>query len=215
MRIDVLFEDDILLVVNKPSGLLTQPSVDKKRPDLYSILSKNYSYLALHHRLDVGTSGVLVFCKNKSFNQEVATLFRDRLAQKKYQAVCFNSRQKKVPETWTVENYLGPKKEKVNNRTMYASVRSGGDPAQTIFKKLIQKGELIVVEAKPITGRTHQIRVHLFEHGLPILGDDLYTKRGVPVAPRLLLHAREIEIHHPKSGEKLIFTAPLPKEFNF
>src|SRR5688572_927123 len=118
MQIDVLFEDDILLVVNKPSGLLTQSSVDKKRPDLYTTLSKKYSYLALHHRLDVGTSGVLLLCKNKSYNKEVANLFRERIAQKLYMAVCFNFKRLEVPEVWNIENYLGRKKGLRNNKAM-------------------------------------------------------------------------------------------------
>jgi RluA family pseudouridine synthase len=215
MNIEVLFEDNILLVVNKPSGLLTQSSVDKKRPDLYRILSEKYPYLALHHRLDVGTSGVLVLCKNKAFNKEVATLFRDRQAQKIYAAVCFNSERKEIPESWVIENYLGRKKGLRNNKAMFMSVHSGGDSAKTLFKKLKQKDDILLVEAKPVTGRTHQIRVHLFEYALPIVGDRLYTKKGVPDGSRLLLHAHKMEILHPKTQQKMNFEAPLPKEFTF
>ena len=157
MEIDVLFEDDILLVVNKPSGLLTQASVDRKRTDLYTELSKKYSYLALHHRLDVGTSGVLLLCKNKNFNKEVATLFRDRGTKKTYVAQCFNLEKKDIPTEWQIENYLGRKKGLRNNKAMFSSVHSGGDPAKTLFRKLNEMEDRLLIEAKPITGRTHQI----------------------------------------------------------
>lgn len=215
MQIDVLFEDDIILVVNKPSGLLTQSSVDKKRPDLYSMLSKKYPYLALHHRLDVGTSGVLLLCKNKSFNKEVATLFRDRQAQKFYLAVCHNFENREIPGAWSIENFLGTKKGTKTTKAIYTAVYSGGDRAETHFRKLKEKDDRLLIEAKPVTGRTHQIRVHLFEDALPIIGDRLYTRPGVPKGPRLLLHAQRMEIAHPKTQQKLIFEAPLPDEFTF
>jgi 23S rRNA pseudouridine1911/1915/1917 synthase len=215
MQIETLFEDNMLLVVNKPSGLLTQASVDKKRPDLFSLLQKKYSYLALHHRLDVGTSGVLLLCKDKNYNKEVQDLFKSHTAQKYYKALCYKIDKKTRPAEWVVENHLGLKENTKNKVNLYTAVDSGGDYAKTVFKNIKEDENKILVEAKPITGRTHQIRVHLFEMRLPIFGDTLYKRRDVPPMPRLMLHAERLEFPHPISKELVSVTAPLPSEFLF
>lgn len=213
MLIDTLFEDDILLIVNKPSGLLTQSSVDKKRPDLYSILSEKYPYLALHHRLDVGTSGVLLLCKDKSYNRQVGQMFSEHIAQKHYTALSYKLAQRNLPDQWTVENHLALQKVSHKYDDRYASVQSGGDYAKTHFKKIEEKNNLVVIQARPVTGRTHQIRVHLYERGLPILGDGIYTNKKVPPADRLMLHAHQLEFPHPKTQQSMCVVAPLPKDF--
>ncbi len=214
----VLYEDASLLAINKPSGIPTQPTVDEARDNAFA-LTKAYvqkkdpsAYLGLHHRLDKDTSGVLVFVKDPSCNAALGSQFQDHTITKTYWAwVHFRPENPPAPR-WNVRNFLGEGKRLGKMKT-YASVRSGGKMAETAFRTLEVQKDFALIEAQPLTGRTHQIRVHLSENDLPIVGDPLYgisNARG-----RLLLHAKTLELKHPLTGEKLKIEAPLPKEFEF
>lgn len=214
-EIDVVYEDEWILGVNKPAGLPTQPTLDEARANLYLLLKKKYGYVGLHHRLDRDTSGVMLFTKKKEANAEVGKIFASHLARKTYLAlVSVRERRgdaavgRELPEGWTVENFLAREKAKAGKMR---SVRSGGDPARTDFRVIARNGRYALIEAKPVTGRMHQIRVHLAEGGAPILGDRTYG--GEPDAPRVMLHAAELRFPHPVSGKEALFRAPPPKDF--
>jgi len=221
----ILHEDDWLIVVDKPAGLPTQPTIDASRPSVFSELKAflearpgGCPYLGLQHRLDRDTSGVLLFTKDPKINAAAGALFSEKTAQKTYLALCVASAP--IPDTWEVKNYLGIV-GKQGKASQFGAVRSGGDPAQTSFRVLERFTGAALIEALPRTGRTHQIRVHLAGSGLPILGDTLY---GGPVslklpsgtrlnAPHFFLHASSLAFRHPQTQEELKISASLPADF--
>ena len=217
----ILFEDEDLIAVDKPPGLPTQPTLDEARDNLYAAVKKFLAerdrlvqpYVGLHHRLDRDTSGVVLFTKRKEANAGIAAAFSEHWARKTYNALTVRPGQ--LPETdWDVKNYLG-KAPGTGKRTRFTEVRSGGDFAHTDFKRIEILPRALWVEARPLTGRTHQIRVHLSEAGLPILGDSTYgmesaNRGGVP---RLMLHALKLEFPHPLTQAKIAVESPIPADF--
>ncbi|MGZ3768888.1 MAG: RluA family pseudouridine synthase [Bdellovibrio sp.] len=216
MSIHVLFEDEYLIAAVKPSGLPSQPTVDKRRPDFFSILKQQLIqergetfYLALHHRLDRDTSGVMIFAKNKKANIPLAEMFKKHQIQKTY--ICFTG-PKKCPDQWEVQNHLAEIKDPVLKKIKMHSVRSGGLKAHTAFRKIQSFKKGLMIEAKPFSGRMHQIRVHLSEQGLGIFGDDIYPSPKTPHAKRLMLHALRLEFTHPFSGQYVTIESALPAD---
>lgn len=214
---NIIYEDRVLLIANKPFGLPSQGTLDPTRDHFYAALmrylekkdGKNY-YLALHHRLDSDTSGIMLFCKKKSFNKQIAELFQNRLIKKSYLAVVDGNNCQQLPiENFRVENFL--QKIRVKNFLISKSVFSGGEKAITDFKMISNKGNLFLLECCPLTGRMHQIRVHLAERGMPILGDIIYGNRES--ANRLMLHAHKLEFIHPETQKRVEFMAPMPQSF--
>jgi RluA family pseudouridine synthase len=210
----LIYEDDDLIVVDKPSGILSQATLDAKRPhmarEIENYLSEKHPvtevYVGQHHRLDLETSGVMVFTKSKRANQGLAEQFRNHTAQKTYLAIV-SPRVSQVE--WIVRNYLAATKDQ---KTRMQSVRSGGDVAETFFRALNSDSpRASIVEARPRTGRRHQIRVHLAEHGHPIFGDADYGSNEK--APRVMLHAKSLSIVHPITQKKLLLNSPLPEDF--
>ena len=209
----ILFEDDYLIAVNKPPGLPTQPTLDEARNNLYASLKKFMTrrdpkaYVGLHHRLDRDTSGVVLFTKRTDINAGVAELFSSHLAVKTYNAISIREGAL-PPKEWTIKNYLAKSREK---KSIVKSVHSGGDFAQTDFRLLEVCPGGLWIEARPKTGRTHQIRVHLAEAGLPIRGDATYGRREV--ATRLMLHAVNLTFPHPITKVLTSIQSPLPEDF--
>lgn len=214
--IEILFEDEFFLAAAKPSGMPSQPTVDKSRPDFFSELKKQMQaergadfYLGLHHRLDRDTSGVMIFAKNKAANEPLAQLFKKHQIQKTY--LCL-TRFKKTAKSWVVENFLTEKKDSKTKKMKMVSVRVGGDKAITHFEclRVFEKG--LLLQAQPQTGRMHQIRVHLAERGLGIFGDDIYSASQTPKAERLMLHAFSLDFTHPLTQANIHIECPLPVE---
>ncbi len=199
----VIFEDEHLLVVAKPAGWNTHAPSPHAGEGIYDWLrhrEPRWSSLAILHRLDKETSGVLVFGKTPLANKSLTEQFTDRQVHKKYLLLT----DRAVPEKeFTVKSSLVRAGEK------YAS-RAGGEIAETKFmpvsdaKFTIKSAGLKMVNAEPLTGRTHQIRVHAAESGFPVLGDTLYG--GTP-SSRVFLHAGEIAFTHPATGEQVNFSA--------
>ena len=199
----VIFEDEHLLAVNKPAGWNTHAPGPFAGEGIYDWLrarEPRWASLAILHRLDKETSGVLVFGKTPFANKSLTEQFTQRRVLKKYLLL---TDRDVPPKEFTVKTPLLRIGEK------YAS-RPAGEIAETIFKLSsefrVQSPGFGVVGAEPLTGRTHQIRVHAAESGFPILGDTLYG--GTPAA-RVFLHAAEIEFTHPASGETVTFRAPV------
>jgi RluA family pseudouridine synthase len=229
----VLFEDEHVIVVDKPPGLPTQPTLDEARDNLFAAVQRFVrerdgrpdAYIGLHHRLDRDTSGVILFTKSKAANAGVADMFALHTARKIYQAITLA--RSTPPASWTVRNYLG-KISSEGKRAKFGSVLSGGDPAHTEFELLGAAPGAAWVQASPITGRTHQIRIHLSEGGYPIIADRQYgvadrqyggaersgaTPASTPAAPRLMLHAASLTFPHPVHKNEILVRSELPEDF--
>lgn len=207
---DILFEDEDLLLVNKPAGLLSQASLDRRRPHLVTWIEEHLGKKTfLHHRLDRDTSGVVLVTKTSRLNKEVTDLFREHRVKKTYWALT-----KPAREAWTtqvVNNHMAPVREGKKLSRMVI-VRSGGWKAVTAFHRRAFSSELEWVEAHPETGRTHQIRVHIAHLKQPILGDFLYGGKS-SLATRVMLHAWKLEFDHPGTREKMSIEASVPQDF--
>lgn len=222
----IVFEDDYLIIVDKPTGLPTQPTVDPNRANLFELMKKFFAerderenpYVGLHHRLDKDTSGLVLFTKKEEANKGVATLFAKHMIQKTYHCLCWRgpgSRKLVANEEFTIENHLGRVSEQAG-KTKYGEVTSGGDRAITEFRAIEVFRDIYWLQARPKTGRTHQIRVHCSEDKLPILGDSMYFPEKISafvVSPRLMLHAGELKFIHPITQQEIIASSPLPQEF--
>lgn len=217
MIFPILFEDEYFLVAEKPAGLPSQSTVDKSRPDFYTLLKAqvqapphSLSYLGLHHRLDRDTSGLMIFTKQKAANESLASMFKEHRIQKTY--VCLTKKKKKIQDQWTVENFLAEFRDNKLKKTKMRSVLSGGQKAITDFKVLEEYALGFLIQAQPRTGRMHQIRVHLAEAALGIFGDDIYPCLNIPQPPRLMLHAQALEFEHPFTRQKIRIECPMPKD---
>ncbi|HEY0548891.1 MAG TPA: pseudouridine synthase [Verrucomicrobiae bacterium] len=204
-----LFEDEHLLVVNKPAGWNTHAPNPYAGEGIYDWLKHReprWARLAIIHRLDKETSGVLVFGKTPEANRSLTAQFTARGTRKKYLLLT----DRKVPsKAFTAQSQIVRAGEKYVSRTLH----SGADRAETHFKMIRVHENRTLVEAEPITGRTHQIRVHAAEHGFPIYGDTLY---GGTRAERVFLHAFELAVKHPAAGTWLQWKAPCEwSEFQF
>jgi RluA family pseudouridine synthase len=206
----ILFEDDYFVAAAKPAGLSTQATLDKSRPHFFGELKKHYDYLALHHRLDRDTSGVLLFAKRKEANIPLGEMFQKHHIQKTYLCLCA---LRAGPPQFTVKNHLAPMQKSRKERERMIVVQSGGQVAETHFEVLqkFTRGQLI--QAQPRTGRMHQIRVHLSSRGLGIFGDDLYASPTAPAAGRLMLHAQRLQFQHPFTSAQIEILSPLPEDF--
>jgi 23S rRNA pseudouridine1911/1915/1917 synthase len=202
MNIPILYEDDWLLVVDKPSGLLVIPTPKKEQRTLTSILNedleKNRLAYRLHpcHRLDRDTSGIIIYAKGKSMQKKMLQLFRERKVTKTYIAF--------------IKGSLAKKEGKINHPIDGAS-------ALTEYKVLEKRKDFAIVEIRPITGRTNQIRIHFKEIGHPVLGETRYAfRRDFKVrAKRLMLHAEELEFVHPINKKRLHLHSDLPKDLKY
>ena len=205
----VIFEDEHLLVVNKPAGWNTHAPSPYAGEGIYDWLrhrEARWSKLAIIHRLDKETSGVMVFSKTSEANRSLTEQFTKRQVRKKYVLLTdCPLREQNV----TIKSCLARAGERYVSRPSYA----GGDVAETSFEARGERLEspypamrdCYQVEAEPLTGRTHQIRVHAAEAGFPILGDTLY---GGTAAERVYLHATELTLKHPATGKEITFHAP-------
>ncbi len=222
----VLFEDEYLIVVNKPAHLPTQPTLDEARANLFLEVKKFLArragksiseiYLGLHHRLDRDTSGVVLFTKSQMANPGVADLFSHHQIEKIYQALSTSPLNRSPEKVWEVKNYLGEENRRSGKKSRYASVRAGGKYAHTELCLLFEQGGFYGFQARPFTGRTHQIRVHLSESGFPIFGDLFYggvSQLGNQVAPRMMLHALQLKWIHPIFKTEILVKSPLPRDF--
>lgn len=203
--IEILFEDDAILAVNKPAGLPCHATPDPLRPHLQGVLEKSRGReFVLFHRLDLDTTGVVLFGKDPAINRTMTEMFRDRLAHKTYWAVVDGRWLEEWKEVRTFITKGG------GGRWMNVRKGKGGDAAVSEFKVLDSNGDKTWVEVNPQTGRTHQIRLHCLERGHAVLGDALYGEKhpkGVPMA----LHARRIEFKHPLTGRPVMIDAPAPE----
>jgi 23S rRNA (cytosine1962-C5)-methyltransferase len=194
----LLFEDDDLLVVHKPSGINTHAPSPHHNEGLYEWLrhrEPRWASLGIIHRLDKSTSGILLFTKSSRANRSLAQQFDDRSVQKRYLFLT----DRPVPQSrQTLRSAL------VRTGQHYISrpCHPGSDDAETHFHRLNHPPGPTLMEAIPLTGRTHQVRVHAAALGFPILGDTLYG--GTP-SQRLCLHAEQLTLRHPSTDKPITF----------
>jgi RluA family pseudouridine synthase len=185
----LLYEDAELIAVNKPAGINSQRTPYQLKGTLEYWVSEYFKAQGINeparvvHRLDRGTSGAMLFPKNRPVAARLSKLFQDGLVEKLYLALVSGCPEE---EQWIVDAPIG----KVGPARY--GIAEGGKTSVTEFRTLASSGDLSLVEAKPLTGRTHQIRVHLASRGLPILGDMTYGGRA---AARMMLHCASMTFH--------------------
>lgn len=211
----ILFEDEALLVIDKPSGLAVHGGSGVSYGVIEALREARpqAKFLELVHRIDRETSGVLMLAKKRAALVELHRQLQAGEVEKRYRAL--------VKGLWTARKRVVdlPLEKKVRaSGERRVNVGAEGDRATTIFRLERRVGQYSLLDAELKTGRTHQIRVHLAHLGFPILGDDKYgdftlnkvlAKQGLK---RMFLHSSRIGIRHPLSGEKVVFEAPLPAE---
>jgi 23S rRNA pseudouridine1911/1915/1917 synthase len=221
--LDVLYEDDDLIVINKPAGLVVHPAAGNREHTLVNALLHHcrgklagiggVERPGIVHRLDKGTSGCIVVAKTDLAHQRLVEQFKDRSVKKIYRAVCLGKFEQ---STGRIETLIG--RSERNRQKMSARV-SRGRAARTDYGVLRQHAAMALVEFTLHTGRTHQIRVHAAHIGHPIAGDTTYGRKTEIRNPkseieRPLLHAYKLGFVHPRSGQQLEFTAPLPEDMH-
>lgn len=199
---DFLFQDEHLLIVNKPAGLLSVPGRGEDKQDCLSArIQQRFPDALVVHRLDMATSGLMVFARGEVMQRELSRMFREREVTKRYVALVAGMLEHEVGEIDLplIVDWPNRPKSKVDHES--------GKPSLTRYRLLgIENGDSRV-ELKPITGRTHQLRLHLASIGHPIIGDTLYDGR---IAERLMLHATRLAFVHPITSKPLYFESDAP-----
>ena len=206
---NVVFEDDFLIVIDKPAGILTMATETERSRTVYASLreyanrKKPPQKIFIVHRLDREASGLLVFAKTFEAKEHLQAQFKDHSAGRQYVAVVEGTVQ---PTEFAIRSNLA---ENAAYR-VYSSPK--GKPAITHVRVLKRTKKVSVLEVKLETGRKHQIRVHLADRGHPIVGDKVYGSRTNPIG-RMALHGAVLEFNHPKTGRQLRFESSVPKPF--
>jgi RluA family pseudouridine synthase len=222
MDYQVLWSDESLLVINKPSGLRSIPDgYDVSLPYLAGLLQEAYGRVWVVHRLDKDTSGVILFARSAMVHRALNQQFEERKTRKEYHAISTG-----MPE-WETFSITLPLKVDGDRKHRTVIDHQTGKPAETSVAVLQRLGVFTLLAALPHTGYTHQIRAHLAALALPILHDPLYkslepetqaqiqAREQTPSLPikRLALHAYQITFTHPVTGEALTVRAPYPEDF--
>jgi 23S rRNA pseudouridine1911/1915/1917 synthase len=214
--LDVLYEDEDLIVINKPAGLVVHPGSGHRVHTLVNALLHHFPKLSgiagkerpgIVHRLDKETSGCLVVAKTDQAHRGLSVQFAARTVEKNYLALVAGKLRKSAG---IVEEKIG--RHPVHRQRMsIASQR--GRPAKTEYRVLSSSDEISLIECKLHSGRTHQVRVHLQHLGHPVLGDKVYGAKYAKAFPRQMLHAWKLGFQHPRTGEWKNFEATLPNDF--
>ncbi len=229
--LEILYEDEHMLMLNKPAGISVHPSDSEPSGTLVNALLHHCTNLSgiggverpgIVHRLDKGTSGTLVIAKSDIAHKDISKQFSDRTTERYYLALCYGNVTKK---TDTIETLIG---RHPTNRKKMAVVERGGKNAISTYTKLATSecGVFSLLKFKLHTGRTHQIRVHAHHIGHPIVGDPVYgsakslkgtheeVKNLVKSLDHQMLHAAYLGVTHPVSQEKIIVKSPVPEDYS-
>jgi 23S rRNA pseudouridine1911/1915/1917 synthase len=214
--LDILFEDEDLLVINKPAGLVVHPGAGHREHTLVNALLHHCPNLSgiggqerpgIVHRLDKDTSGCLVVATNDEAHRNLSAQFAGRTVEKIYLAMVAGKMRK---TSGVIDAAIS--RHKVHRQRM-AVGSSRGRAARTEYRVVRESEEASLVECRIHSGRTHQIRVHLHHIGHPVLGDKLYAPRFAKKFSRQMLHAWKLGFEHPRSGERKNFEAQWPADF--
>jgi 23S rRNA pseudouridine1911/1915/1917 synthase len=213
IALDVIHEDRDILVVNKPAAMTVHPAPGHRASTLVNAVLAHCGDLSgiggvlrpgIVHRLDRDTSGVIVVAKHDAAHNALAKQLKAREVDKVYVALVEGTPK---PADGVIDAPIA----RDPRRRQRMAVVEGGREAATAYRVLERFEGVSLVEARPRTGRTHQIRVHLAAIGHPIVGDPVYGRRS-PLVPRQFLHAARIEFAHPATGERVAYDAPLPPD---
>jgi len=206
--LDLVFLDEAMLVLNKPAGLLSVPGRGEGREDcMISRAARRYDDAMIVHRLDMATSGMLVLARGQAMQRALSMLFQDRHVSKRYVALVHGLLVSDAGEVALPLITDWP------NRPMQMVCHERGKPSLTRYRVLSRDAILnqTRVELEPVTGRSHQLRVHMLALGHPIVGDPLYGDQVVQAAwPRLMLHASRLTLPHPVSRVEQVFESAAP-----
>ncbi|MDI1258340.1 RluA family pseudouridine synthase [Aquabacterium sp.] len=206
--LDIAYADDTFLIVNKPSGLLSVPGRGEKFHDsLASRVLLAFPQALIVHRLDMQTSGLLVMALGAQVHRDLSALFQTRQVQKRYVAQVAGQMATDIGEVALplITDWPNRPRQKVD--------WADGKPALTRWQVVARDAlhNTTRVELEPVTGRSHQLRVHMMSIGHAIVGDPLYASAAVRAqAGRLLLHAAELKLQHPRTGEWVHTVSPVP-----
>lgn len=226
--LNVVYEDEDLIVIDKPAGMVVHPGAGVESGTLANALVYHFNSLSgvaghirpgIVHRIDKDTSGLLVIAKNDVAHEKLSDQFRDREVFKQYTALVYG---RVTADRGEIEARLG---RGPHNRTRMTVLRGdAGRAAHTIYDVATRYQEFTLLNVQIKTGRTHQIRVHLAHIGHPVVGDGTYgggrensirnasTRRAIHLLGRHFLHSTELAFNHPSTGERLMFTSQLPVE---
>ena len=228
MKLEIIYEDDHILLINKPADLLTIPDrFDALKPSIYGGLNAIYGKVFIVHRLDRETSGIIIFAKNEEAHRHLSIQFEKHETDKIYLALLDGALHQDEGE---IDKPIAPHIS-VPGRMVIAK---RGKESLTLYKVIEKFKHFTLVEANIKTGRTHQVRIHFQSTGYPLAVDSLYGRRNVlllseikskgvklgkyeeerPIMSRTTLHAFRLTFQHPATLERMSFEAPLPKDFN-
>lgn len=224
--LSVLFEDDALIVIDKPPGVLAHPTANSLGASISELAAARYGALptlqgkdrpGIVHRLDAGTSGVMALARSAPAFAALMQQFRERSVEKHYLALVYG--EPRFDSGW-IEAAID--RDPRDSGRMAVAADGQGRDARTFYTVLERLAGLSLIRAEPKSGRTHQIRVHLTSIDLPLLGDKLYRRKGghsvrlpedAPIPKRQCLHAQSLTLTHPLTQERMRFEAPLPADF--
>lgn len=206
MDLQIVFCDQTLIVLDKPAGLLAVPGRGEDKQDCLSArVQAEYPDALVVHRLDRDTSGLMIMARGLDNQRALARQFEERTVEKRYAAIvagCLAASSGRI-ELPLAKDFVNPPRRRVD----YAH----GQAAVTDWRVIERLTNRTRLELAPLTGRSHQLRVHLAEIGHPILGDPLYAPPETQsLADRLLLHASRLTLKHPVSGERMVWQSPAP-----
>ena len=216
VALDIVYEDSAVIVVNKPAGLTVHPAPGERESTLIAAILAHCPDVGamadalrpgVVHRLDKETSGVMMVAKHERAQRHLQEQLRQRRVEKRYLGRGGRGAGSPAGDDRRRADDRDPRERRKQ------AVVEGGRPAQTEYSVLEQFAAAALVECKPISGRTHQIRVHMQAIGHPVVGDGLYGRRSVLIG-RQALHAAELAFRHPESGALLRFDAPLPADID-
>ncbi len=235
--LDVIYEDEQLLIVNKPADMVVHPAFGNWTGTMVNALMHHTAELSdvaddedkrpgIVHRIDKGTSGLLVVARNDNAHHLLAKQFADHSTERTYQAIVWGT----PPEEGTFDKPIG--RNRSDRKRMAAMEDGSGKRAVTHYKVIEYFDHLALIEARLETGRTHQIRVHFAHAGFPLFGDETYGGTSVRYGPntgfrkdlfkrlftklgRQCLHAKTLGFIHPESGERVTFDSNLPEDFEY
>lgn len=219
--LDILYEDNHILMINKPAGLVVHPGAGNDSGTLVNSLIAHHPAFGeqgwergrpgIVHRLDKDTSGLMVIAKTLKSLEFLQKEFKQRRVEKHYLAL---ARGENIPDAGVIERPIG---RHPRHRKRMAVLDENGRYAKTLFSVIERFRSGCLVDVRLYTGRTHQIRVHFYDQGMPLFGDCIYQERRFrkkdPMVPRQMLHSRVLSFRHPYSGLRLHFEAPMPEDF--
>lgn len=204
----IISEDNHIIILDKPAGLSVLPDGWEKDSDyLVKMLEQQFGKVFIVHRLDKITSGVMVFARDADTHRTLNIQFEQHTAQKTYHAILEGSPK------WDDKTAKHPLRANVGHKHRTMVDNKHGKPSETRFRVIKRYEESALVEAKPLTGRTHQIRVHAYAIGHPLVEDILYGARDRYGLPHPMLHAQSLSFIHPATNERVKFSAPHPDDF--